>query len=68
MSSYSVRTYGDPVLKQVAREVDKVDGALVRLVDDMVDTMYDAVGAGLAAPRSGCRSACSSTTSATAPR
>jgi peptide deformylase len=53
MSSYSVRTYGDPVLKQAAREVDKVDGALVRLVDDMVDTMYDAVGAGLAAPQVG---------------
>jgi len=53
MSSYSVRTYGDPVLKQSAREVDKVDGALVRLVDDMVDTMYDAVGAGLAAPQVG---------------
>jgi peptide deformylase len=53
MSSYSVRTYGDPVLKQAAREVDKVDGALVRLVDDMVDTMYDAVGVGLAAPQVG---------------
>jgi len=53
MSSYSVRTYGDPVLKQSAREVDQVDGALVRLVDDMVDTMYDAVGAGLAAPQVG---------------
>jgi len=53
MSSYSVRTYGDPVLKQAAREVDTVDGALVRLVEDMVDTMYDAVGAGLAAPQVG---------------
>src|SRR5450759_528162 len=53
MSTYSVRTYGDPVLKQVARDVDQIDGALARLVDDMVDTMYDAEGAGLAAPQVG---------------
>jgi len=41
------------VLRQVAAPVDSVDGALVRLVDDMVETMYDAVGAGLAAPQVG---------------
>ena len=51
--SYSVRLYGDPVLKQVAREVDLVDGSLVRLVDDMVETMYESEGAGLAAPQVG---------------
>src|ERR1035441_454661 len=50
MASYSVRLYGDPVLKQLARQVDQIDGNLARLVDDMVETMYDAVGAGLAAP------------------
>jgi peptide deformylase len=53
MSPYSVRVYGDPVLKQVAREVDEVDGSLARLVDDMVETMYDSEGAGLAAPQVG---------------
>src|ERR1035437_3715758 len=53
MSTYSVRTFGDPVLKQMARDVDQIDGALARLVDDMVDTMYAAVGAGLAAPQVG---------------
>ncbi len=53
MPSYSVRTYGDPVLKQVAREVDRIDGGLAKLVDDMVETMYDAEGAGLAAPQVG---------------
>ena len=53
MSAYTVRVYGDPVLKQVAREVDKVDGSLVRLVEDMVETMYDSEGAGLAAPQVG---------------
>jgi peptide deformylase len=53
MASYSVRLYGDPVLKQPARQIDQIDGNLVRLVDDMVETMYDAVGAGLAAPQVG---------------
>ena len=53
MASYSVRLYGDPVLKQLARQVDQIDGNLARLVDDMVETMYDAVGAGLAAPQVG---------------
>ncbi len=53
MASFSVRVYGDPVLKQVARPVDDVDGALVRLADDMVTTMYDADGAGLAATQIG---------------
>src|ERR1039458_7974832 len=53
MSTYSVRTFGDPVLKQMARYVDQIDGALARLVDDMVDTMYEAEGAGLAAPQVG---------------
>jgi peptide deformylase len=53
MSSYAVRTYGDPVLRQVAKPVENVDGALVKLVGDMVETMYEAVGAGLAAPQVG---------------
>jgi len=53
MSTYAVRTYGDPVLRQVAKPVEDVDGALVKLVDDMVETMYEAVGAGLAAPQVG---------------
>jgi peptide deformylase len=53
MSAYSVRVYGDPVLKQVAREVDEIDESFVRLVDDMVETMYAAEGAGLAATQVG---------------
>ncbi len=53
MPTYSVRVYGDPVLKQAAQDVDQVDGSLVRLVDDMVETMYEAEGAGLAAPQVG---------------
>jgi len=53
MSAYAVRVYGDLVLRQVAREVEEVDGSLARLADDMVETMYDSEGAGLAAPQVG---------------
>lgn len=52
---YRIRQYGDPVLKQVAKEVTDIDGALVRLVDDMLETMYDEPGLGLAAPQVGVR-------------
>jgi peptide deformylase len=41
------------VLKQVARDVDEVDGSLIRLIDDMVETMYESEGVGLAAPQVG---------------
>jgi peptide deformylase len=39
----------DPVLRQVSRPVERVDGALGKLADDMLETMYDAPGIGLAA-------------------
>lgn len=51
--SLSIRIFGDPVLRQQAREVTDIDGRLVALVDDMVDTMYAAPGLGLAAPQVG---------------
>ena len=50
---YSIRTFGDPVLRLRAREVTDIDGDLARVVDTMIDTMYDAVGGGLAAPQVG---------------
>jgi peptide deformylase len=53
VASYSIRLFGDPVLKQRAADITDVDGTLVRLVDDMVETMYAAPGAGLAAPQIG---------------
>ncbi len=52
---YRIRHYGDPVLKQVANDVTEIDGALVRLVEDMLDTMYEEPGLGLAAPQVGVR-------------
>jgi peptide deformylase len=53
VSEYVIRTYGDPVLKQVTEEVEEIDGRLARLATDMLDTMYAAPGAGLAANQVG---------------
>ncbi len=53
MAPYTIRVFGDPVLKQRATEIDDIDGALVRLAQDMLTTMYDAPGLGLAAPQVG---------------
>jgi len=53
MAPYSIRIFGDPVLKQRAAEITEIDGRLARLADDMLTTMYDAPGLGLAAPQVG---------------
>ena len=52
--SYTIRTYGDPVLKSKAADVTDVDGKIIRLVDDMFDTLIDSGnGLALAAPQIG---------------
>jgi len=43
----------DPVLRQKAKRVTKIDGALERLIEDMIDTMHAAAGIGLAANQVG---------------
>jgi peptide deformylase len=53
VTRYTIRIYGDPVLRQRAAEVPEIDGRLVSLADDMVETMYEAPGVGLAAPQVG---------------
>jgi peptide deformylase len=53
VASFTIRQYGDPVLRQRARDVDEIDVRLHQLVTDMVDTMYEAPGVGLAAPQIG---------------
>jgi len=39
---------GDPVLRQKAKKVSKIDDSIQKLIDDMIDTMRDAPGVGLA--------------------
>ena len=53
MSLLHLRTLPDPVLRQKARRVSKIDDALHKLIDDMIDTMRDADGVGLAANQVG---------------
>jgi peptide deformylase len=55
VSSYVLRLFGDPVLKQPARAVDEITPDLVPLVHGMYETMARAEGVGLAAPQVGVR-------------
>ncbi len=48
---YPIVAYGHPVLKKVAKEIDKDYPGLKELIADMYETMYEAVGVGLAAPQ-----------------
>jgi len=43
----------DPVLRQKAKRVSRIDNSIQRLIDDMVETMRQANGVGLAAPQVG---------------
>lgn len=52
---YPLRFFGDPVLKQRAREVEEIDSDLATLVHGMYDTMEVEEGIGLAAPQVGVR-------------
>ena len=53
MAILPIRTFGDPVLRERARDVETFDDALARLADDMIQTMHEAPGVGLAAPQVG---------------
>ncbi len=52
-SPYTIRLFGDPVLRQMAKDVSDIDGKLVKVCDSMLETMYDDAGIGLAAPQVG---------------
>jgi peptide deformylase len=43
--------YPDPILRKVAKPVEKVDAEIQKLIEDMYETMYAAPGVGLAAPQ-----------------
>ncbi len=53
MTVLDIKTAGNPVLRQVATKVTKIDKKIKRLLSDMADTMYAADGVGLAAPQIG---------------
>ena len=49
MSVKTILTEPNKMLRQVSKNVEKVDNVERELMDDMLDTMYDAPGIGLAA-------------------
>ena len=53
MAKLPILVAPDPRLKKKAAPVDKVDGEIRQLMDDMLETMYAAPGIGLAAPQVG---------------
>lgn len=53
MSVLEIRRAGDPVLKEKAKPVAKINKMVRALIDNMVQTMNEADGVGLAAPQVG---------------
>jgi peptide deformylase len=53
MSVRAIRVLPDPVLRQKAKKVSKVDKSIQQLIDDMIETMRAASGVGLAANQVG---------------
>ncbi len=53
MGTFTIRQYGDPVLRQPTREIDDIDARVVKLAQDMIETMHAAPGVGLAANQVG---------------
>ncbi len=53
MATLNLVQYGDPVLRERAREVKKFNRNLHQLLENMADTMYENEGVGLAAPQVG---------------
>jgi len=53
MAIFPVRLFGDPVLRERAWEVPKIDNSIRKLMQDMVETMQAAPGVGLAANQVG---------------
>ncbi len=53
MGIRKIMTVEEPCLHKVCRPVEKFDGKLHKLLDDMKETLLDANGVGLAAPQVG---------------
>ncbi|MDH4299539.1 MAG: peptide deformylase, partial [Dehalococcoidia bacterium] len=54
MAVLQIRTLPDPILREKAKKVGKIDNSVRKLIDDMIDTLRaDPNRAGLAAPQVG---------------
>ncbi len=50
---FKIRTLGDPVLREKARQVKKITPGIKALIKEMIKTMYEQKGVGLAATQIG---------------
>ena len=50
---YPIVVYGDPVLKEIAKDIEKDTVEIMQISEDMFETMKNASGIGLAAPQIG---------------
>lgn len=53
MAERQIVKYGDPVLREVSKPVERIDQRIKDLVSDLIDTLKQANGLGLAAPQIG---------------
>jgi len=53
MAVHPIRVLPDPVLRDKAKRVPRIDQSIHKLIEDMIDSMYAANGVGLAAPQIG---------------
>ena len=53
MAILPIRYLPDPVLREKAKRVPRIDASIHRLIEDMIESMYAAGGVGLAAPQIG---------------
>lgn len=53
MAILPIRYLPDPVLREKAKRVPRIDASIHKLIEDMIDSMYAASGVGLAAPQIG---------------
>jgi peptide deformylase len=50
---HPIRLLPDPVLREKAKRVPRIDASIHRLIEDMIESMHAANGVGLAAPQIG---------------
>jgi peptide deformylase len=53
MAILPIRYLPDPVLREKAKRVPRIDASIHKLIEDMIESMYAARGVGLAAPQIG---------------
>jgi len=53
MAALPVHIVPDPVLRQKAKRISRIDSSIKKLIDDMIETLRAASGVGLAAPQVG---------------